>query len=641
MAFQQTLGPVPYDQYQDVAAEREANQAILGSRSATAEAIGKVVGAGTAIYGEAKKAQAQAEGQASVQKLQENISDTAETVRTIEGIKQNLEDQGLDANAVAAKMQQVASFDPTKQSQIPGLNLPDELNQKLTRVKMRAARAFNTIASGVAQGAMSQDVAALHMEATLKQLTNETPGFGPELRQTARELLGYDPTGYDIRQILSLRQPKEVSPKKTKMDEYQQEAEARHAMLGAASPGIPAILSNMAQSKMDEEKKVHNELMVQSGNMDFNSYAYQTSNAGADDIGNLLGQMALIRKNGGEPDPQNMADKVQQLIGAKKADLARVAAQKGGVSPSSLQDAYKVVDENFAPLLDSVKNSSSLKLMTDNLDKTMKLAATYGHTLFPDATLLNDTFGAGSPIPGQIYAAMATATTPEQQSMLIKSSPVLSAMWQKGELNPQGLVKGLMPAMRKMLSGEQLTPEDMKFQPAAEKMIVSQPGNSPLKQEYTKKLMEHAPTAGVQVLSSIPRTQWTPEQLNTVQKVFKQNMTQTIPGIPNKIEKAAENIPKSEVNWLHLRSDGTVSFAPYVKYQGKLVETGISTVAPDASLDHLNMFLKLVDKTNDGDLEGVNKKTYPAEVLNKIKEIVTGRNKEVTPSDLMTGEVKR
>ena len=175
-------------------------------------------------------------------RLQSSFQDTAEAAKTVNDVKASLAQAGKSPQEISTALQAAASFDPSKDapSTLDGLDLPDNVRQKLMTIKKRAGDSFNAIAQAVSQGAMTENAAALKLEAVTRRLVNETPGFGPEIKQLAREVAGYDPTNYDLQQVLDINKPK-GSHQLTATEKQDQEADAIVAGLHAAGLRVLSV----------------------------------------------------------------------------------------------------------------------------------------------------------------------------------------------------------------------------------------------------------------------------------------------------------------------------------------------------------------------------------------------------------------
>ena len=284
---------------------------------------------------------------AQVARVENRFSNIADASTTVGEITDNLIQQGKSPQEIQSTLNEVASFDPSKQQVIPGLNLPPDLQNRLLEVKKQAGKAFSAIAQGVAQGATTRSAAAIALESKVRELVNETPGFGPEIRAMATKLAGFDPSGYVLRQILDVNVPKGPSAPLTAWDKMQQDAEAIQNGLAANGTIVPlhTILGNLALSKQKEAEFNAADAQLKVNNISFGDWVNKTITSHGPDLGSVLMKIATVGKAGGITQPQEYLNVIQQQkLADKQSVLQRASTITGGVSQDQLNQAWAAID---------------------------------------------------------------------------------------------------------------------------------------------------------------------------------------------------------------------------------------------------------------------------------------------------------
>ena len=459
-------------------------------------------------------------------RLEANVNDTAEAAKTVNDITQSLTTQGASQDQINHALDVATSFDPNAvgPSQLEGLDLPDNVKQKIMQVKANASSQFNTIAEAVRQGAMSKDAAALQLEATTRKLVNETPGFGPEIKQLARALTGYDPTNFDLQQVLNINAKKAAVPL-TETQKMGQQADAIVAGLAAAGRHVDkaTVMGNLALAKFNQAQNDALKAQLSNNDINFQSYVHQSvASRGPDLSGTLMRIAAIPQEKGGITDPQTYVNTIIQQREADKTQLRQTAATYAqGVSNDQISAAMDQVDKAYQPLIDAVKENGLGTLLDSRLKTIAKLNQAWGAQTLPKLTRLVQAFP-GSQIPNQLLTMMANTADPNQFKLLTSFDPGIKAMVDQGLETPASVSSKLSDVTFKVLTGQQLSSDDLKFEPLAERVVLQTPNSNETRQKFIDGLGTQAPIRATSLLAtSVPRPQATNKEVQFMKRQYK------------------------------------------------------------------------------------------------------------------------
>lgn len=176
-----------------------------------------------------------------------------QTGRALKGVQQDVERFAVVGEAA----QQGVRVDPNTGNVIEGDATP-ELEAALKRVQTASAQKFKEIALEVEQRGLYSGsmMARLHTEKTIRDLSMQTPGFEDEIRRTAANVLGYDPMGFGMRQILDVDRPSAASGPKTKLDLWREEVELFQHNYNVNNPNRP--ITYQAADKYLSTREINN-----------------------------------------------------------------------------------------------------------------------------------------------------------------------------------------------------------------------------------------------------------------------------------------------------------------------------------------------------------------------------------------------
>lgn len=572
-------------------------------------------------------------------RLEKSFKDTAEAAKTVDEISKTITDAGGSQAQVNTALKQAVSFDPSKDAEntLDGIQLPDNVKKKLIEVKSRARDAFDTIAQAKEQGALTENAAALQLEATTRRLVNETPGFGNEIKSLARELAGYDPTNYDLQQVLKVSSTHAPLTATQKMS---QNADAIVAGFGAAGIHMDknVVLAHLARAEYGTalEKGLQSQLAV--NDINFAQYAHQTMAERGIDVGQtLVGIAKLAHDNGGGiTQPQDYVNLFIQQREADKQKLRQTAAEYN-VSDTELNSALDAIDKQYAPTIQATKDNDLGKILAHRIDLSGKLSQLWGAKTLPNLTRLVQAFP-NSHIPDQVIQMMATMTDPNQFNLLTSFDPGLKALVSSGLETPSSVSQKVTDSMMKIMTGQELSSEDMKFEPVAEKMVLGGRNNAETREKFIDGLGAKAPIRATSLLAtSVPRNNATTGEVKYMKRQYgiyvgRPDGTEN----PTLVDQVAKDIPKDRLDSMSVEMQSKTITTGWdvqrgvpiteqrevpvivIKTAHQLKGQKITTDLDSDALKRLQVFVNAAANGYGQDF-GVNPKTFAQSLIDRIQ----------------------
>ena len=442
-------------------------------------------------------------------------------------------------------------FDTSGEVNTEGLT-PD-LQQQIARVQAAAGDKFKRIASAVKQGAMAENAAALETESAVRKLINQTPGFAPEIKQLARELTGFDPTGYALRQVLSVNKPS-GSTRLTAQQKRLEEAEVIQDGLSRVGQNIPldTILGNLAirdQSQLQQQ--------ILDSQLDINTitttqWAQQSFVERGPDLGQTILKVVQMGQEGGITDPTQYTNAVVAQREEDKQQFRAQVADRGGMDTGKMTAILSQIDAQYEPLIESIKNNGLGNILGTKLDTIAKVNQLWGKQATPRITRIVDAYG--DRVGAQMLDMMSNIADPAQFELIYQFDPGLKALIESGKMTQKDASNGITGVVSKIMNGENLTENDLQFRHMAE-VWVTQLDKADLREKFVRGMGESgSPIRGLSLLTSkIPRSKATDDEIKYVKEQFKVYVgapaTDTQPGsLINKIANELADLGKRAEN---------------------------------------------------------------------------------------------
>ena len=506
---------------------------------------------------------------------------------------------------------------------------PDvQLEQKRQAIMAKAGPQFKRIANAVSQGAMSENAAAIELESTVKRLTTETPGFGPEIRQAARDLAGFDPTGYTLQQILNINKPK-GSTSKTAWEKRLEDAQATVNSLKAVGVDVPlrTVLGSLGQLDVAKTENDTAEALLNTNSISFEQYAQKTVFDKGPDTKGLLNNISQLSGKGGVLNTQDYINAVTSQREQTKQFIRQKAAQFGGVDTPRLTKLLSAVDEQYQPLIDNVQQNDLGELLKKKLGVMAQLDVLWGRQALPNVTRWNNAFG--DKITSTMIDLMANTADPAQFELLYSFDPMMKQLIDGGKATQPEIAKRINDLQWKVLHNIQPDASDLIFQTAADNAIMST-NNSELRTDYLSALSKQAPVRAFSLMAD-QRWKASDVDVNRMRGDFNHFVGQDSPKSPQVLlKRLSSGLDTHQVDNLHINAKGQLVTTPHVTEGAPIPPKSVEMQTDD--MVRLQTFIKAVNNGWDRDF-GVNKDTFGQELIDRIKRLY----EEANPPVDMTG----
>lgn len=389
-------------------------------------------------------------------------------------LQESFQQTGDVVSVVEAAKSEGATFDPQTGEILGGVeNLSPEVQQQLNVISKEAKGVFSAIASSVAQGATAQSTAALRLESELKRMTNANPGFGPELRAWARNIAGYDPSNFQLRQILNINRPNKAAAKKTAFDKMNEEASA---IVGGFAAGGVTLDHNAVLFTLTQDKQAQFKANLLDNQLKINEFSASKWLADRRAVSNgqttrMLANIAKAKTEGGILDTPAYMNLIKEAKQETKNEFFQ-AFQKSGklLDMKSQQEIVDGINADFAEVEKAVAENGFGKLLDEKLNTIVRIDKMWGTTQNRRLARLSNAHG--ERIASQLIEVMASAGSPGQLQLLIEFIPALKAHVGTNNISAQESAAKNMDVINKLISGDpNLTAEDLLYRPAAESII--------------------------------------------------------------------------------------------------------------------------------------------------------------------------
>lgn len=397
-----------------------------------------------------------------------------------------------------------------------------KISEQIGKVRKRAEKEFKEIAlateQGVYHGAMQ---ARLEIERRIRNLSSQTPGFSEEIRRTAASVLGYDPTGWAIRQILDVDKPEEAEVEETKW------VKRRREIRDGLSISRQAGGSTLSDEALDQEAtrltniEIQNELIssrVAAG--DLSADAATTKLLSTTPLESLWGIVQRKYAEQGEgftfSDVGIMRTELLKEKDREVAAIIRLATNNGQftLSGKAQDDLIARVDRKYEELINELPNLMQNNFLKDNLENVALLSQVQGWQVAPEISFYKAAWG--DTIANLLVELQADVVNEGQFSLLVQKYPQLFATG--GSQDPGNFLTNLSKRARAVIGGQQVDEKGNStstgnpvLDEQLDRVIIleglnkaKQAGNKEGYQEFFGKISENNPEDSLAVVASDP-----------------------------------------------------------------------------------------------------------------------------------------
>lgn len=359
------------------------------------------------------------------------------------------------AKEMVAQRSTLADQGPVPQGEgFSTYGVTDELAAEIQRMEQRSGDRFRAIARAVEAGALPENAASLQAEAEIRRLIRQTPGFAPEIRETARRILGFDPSGYAIQEMLGIGRQQTTTL--TAFDKAEQEVDKIYRqmlpILGDRTPSRDSIRYTLGAAELRAKQQSLSENEVALGNRDARDHLSEmVTNVGVDS-GNLLTRVMQAGQEGGIDNPSTWRNAAVAEREMHLQNLRQEAARLGLDDPEWLAAQERTIVARYDSVISSIENNDLGKVLANHNETVTQLYKFEGNQSMP--LVMKRVAQVGPDLAGQMLEM--ELRTPQQRDLLLRhASPLVQQVFATDLNTTSPRTRAALKAMTDILDGRQ------------------------------------------------------------------------------------------------------------------------------------------------------------------------------------------
>ena len=244
------------------------------------------------------------------------------------------------------------------------------------------------------QGLITHQRAQLEADVILREAITKAPGFSANLRQSAANELGFNPSGAALEQLYLSGPDASKTVKQTQVDKDWEQADAY--VTAHVFGDRETAFGFIQQGRADKITQDNNALAIQRGAM---STPHMVNSAVSDFSttanGLILGMSAQIGKGGVQNPDQWVAGLVQEAEKLKDTYRSNMDASPVKYPQGSYDSVMKAIDDKVTTYSKMAQDNDFLQVVKDKRDSMIAVAQMAGINAAPDLYMVN--FVAGRP----------------------------------------------------------------------------------------------------------------------------------------------------------------------------------------------------------------------------------------------------
>lgn len=314
-----------------------------------------------------------------------------------------------------------------------------QLEQQAADVKRRSTEAFGKINRMIQQsGGSLQSGSAMAralVEREMRNISSLTPGFEREIRQTAADVLGFDPTGGTLQALFTYTDP--TAKKQQTIWDTEVGKAALNYQATALGQGI--------QLTQQEALRLASDDFLKAQKLEQSQQRLQFGEATSAEVlneiyaenqltmqGFMKNHVAKVSEMGLSGWEAGVADAAlsQWVQDRVNYSVQTVRANGGTVSPTQIEQLTQAYEAQAAPYRTLIQEGVLEKMSQNQLNTLKNLAAIQGAQYSPEIFISVNGFGEA--ITNTFLEAQASVTNPGQLSLLVSHFPKVSALFSDG-----------------------------------------------------------------------------------------------------------------------------------------------------------------------------------------------------------------
>ena len=527
---------------------------------------------------------------------------------------------GEVANAVQAVGGAVKSFVVGKKKD----QLEEELSTlgdevfaaQIGRDAKEVTQRFEKLRKAKEQGVLSQTMVNIETEKVLKEAIGKTPGIAPEIRQYAAQLLGFDPTGTYLRDLLGVADPTTDNSIEKKAIE---EAQFISKYSGANFDDIMVLQANDAQARIQTS---YLSSIASIGGVKRREIYNSVLNEGKGRMAEAVGEILKQIKGGGVTNPNELASLMTTFAISHKNDLT-AQYEAAGLTPDAAELSRELdgIDAFWADGIKLTKSGAMSTILEDQAKSLTHAMAIQSKNLFGHLALLNES--GGQEAVKQYFLIRDKFQKPEQLALLKSIDPQLAYIADNEQVLSDAVadafmrVTGRTPLFKSLSGGSEPTETDNALGDVVAAEVAKTKSSD---ESVIPYLQQRGKYKGVSILGQQGvRQRATGDEIKWMQKNFE---TEYQPLLANIAAGIAADPRLSEIH-IEVNRKGELSFnRPKVPVGvGELRPTAYITPSMEGDLKRLNAWNKAIQNGWGGDLNK-DKNSFINETVSSINNLI-------------------
>jgi hypothetical protein len=299
--------------------------------------------------------------------------------------------------------------------------LGDEVFAARTGTELqKATDRFKRLQQGQEQGVLSDTMVKIEAEKLLKESIDSMPAFGPELRQHAAQILGYDPTGTHIRALMDI--PENSAGRQTFADKQLEQAQFISENLDLPVNTVLKLQAKGLLQKQRADLVTQQATIGAAGRRDiFNATMLESDTFVTGFMQDMMGK---IRSGEFIDNPEETISLLEaHKLGQKQALRDRYAA--AGISPDAteLSRDMAAVDEQWGSLKELAQTGSLGNILNNNATDLGNALTIDGYNVMGDVAIMNKM--GGQEAVKNFFTSLRKYGKKEQLDLLASTNPAL------------------------------------------------------------------------------------------------------------------------------------------------------------------------------------------------------------------------
>lgn len=395
---------------------------------------------------------------------------------------------------------------------------------------------FKRLQAAKEQGAVSDTFLKIEAEKVLKEVIDKNPGFAPELRQSAASILGFDPTGSEIKSLFQLGAGK---AEKTATDKMMDQARALAAGNSGLTEETAFQLIQKAQIGKLQAEAVTNNATIGKASAD-QVFSTFSGNADAFVTSAIQDVNQQVAENGGVKTPEMYLGALTKQKQALMADFRTSITQSGiTLAPDKLREYQSQLDAQFADIEELAAEGTFDKILQRQTNSVGNAVALTGFEFYGDLAAINK--AAGGAATAEYVKALSNLSNPKMFELLKSQSPGLARI----SKDPAALQTALSARMQNIMGvggKAPATQEEAQLEDVVRRTMINTTATPETRDQILRSTVNRGQMfkdfgdyaqAGVRAKS-------TPQEVTYVSNNFKSNLDPLIGRIASQLEQIPE-----------------------------------------------------------------------------------------------------